>query len=206
METVSINIYSLEELNQNSKDHAYSEWLEGDPYSWGEENKDSLKVFEDIFPVKVKQWEYGYHNYINWSFTADSEIENLFGIRLMKYIYNNYFHNIFKGKYYSLWSKTEKNPKNQNMGKLKKRYSKVMFENSCVLTGYCIDNDILDPIYKFLKNPDKNITFYDLMDDCLNSWINACDRDYSASISYERFEEECKDQEWLFYENGNRYY
>ena len=122
----------------------------------------------------------------------------------MKYIYNNYFYDIYKGKYYSLWSKTNKKSSNAKLGVLKSKHSNVIFDNSCVLTGYYLDDEILKPIYDFLKCP-KNINFYSLMRKCLNNWINACIKDYEYCTSMEYFLEEANDFKHEYFKDGRRY-
>lgn len=202
MKEVTIKVYPINELDQPQQEKAFYNWLESDDYTWNAENKDTLEKFSDIFPIKVKKYEYGYQNFIDWNFTESEEIENLSGIRLMKYIYNNYFQYIFKGKYYSTKGHYDEN----NKYHYKHRYSKIIFENCCPLTGYCMDDDILEPIYKFLKNPEKHITFYHLLSDCLYSWVHACQNDYEHSTSKEFFIEECQANERLFYSDGKEYY
>ena len=72
---------------------------------------------------------------------------------------------------------------------------------NCPLTGYYIDNSLLDPIWKFMDKPD-NRTFKDLLEDCFNEWVKDCDQDYEYSTSMEFFIEECGSQNWSFDENG----
>lgn len=202
----SYDVFSISELSQHAKEKAYYHWCESQPYSWEDENSKTLKEFENIFPVNVRNWEYGGYCYphISFEFTENDDIENLHGLRLRTYIINNYGRNLFEGKYFSLWSKKDKNPKNPAIGKLKIRRSKVLFDTSCVLTGYCIDDDILEPIYKFLQKPSDNVTFYELMDDCLNSWVTACNNDFEASTSIEYFEECATENDWEFTEDGEQ--
>lgn len=183
MRIAHLPVYTFDELSEQAKDNAYHEWLHEGHYD-GTDNKKTLKAFEKVFPVTVTDWEYGYHNYIRFTVDADNDIENLSGIKLFKYLYNNYEHILFKGRYYST-------PGKYINGKYtyKHRYSKVIKDTCCVLTGYFIDNEILKPIYDFLKNPSKHVTFSGLMRDCLQSWVIACNNDYEASTSMEFFTE-----------------
>lgn len=205
--TIVTNVYKIEELTEESQERALQDFKIDDIYPSSEENKTVLKTFEDIFPITVTDWQYDeYSSYINFDFNANEDIENLTGFRLAKYIYNNYFNSIFKGKYFSLWSKKEPSLHNQKIGKLKTRYSKVIFNNNCVLTGYYMDMDILNPIYKFLKKPYiYNYNFYDIIERCLNEWIQACQRDYEAYYSLDNFIEVSEANEWEYTENGELY-
>jgi hypothetical protein len=199
MRTATIKVYKVDELSEKAKEKAFNDFCCTSDYFSASENESTLKEFENLFPIKVKQWEYGFQgSYINYEFT-DDEIEELSGIRLLKYLYNNYWTDLFKGKYYSKGRYID--------GKYtyKSRRSKAIFEHCCVLTGYCIDDDILDPIYNFLKKPEAHITFNDLMDDCLQSWIKACENDYEAYFSMESFEDMAQANEWEFKENGEMF-
>lgn len=202
---VSVEVFNIEELSEGARNKAYYDWLEGWEYSWSQENKTTLEKFIEIFPIEVNDWSYGNDNYVSWYFTEEEAIESMSGIRLLTYLYNNYFSNLYKGKYFSLWSKKEKSPNNPNVGKLKSRYSKVMLDDTCVLTGYYIDLSILDPIYKFLKKPSDDITFHDLMEQCLEQWAEDCGEDYNNSSSMEHFIEESKNNEWQYLSDGTQF-
>jgi hypothetical protein len=205
MRTVSINVLKYEELSDRAKEKALQNYQSEGDYPWSSENENTLKAFQKIFPIMVKNWEYGYRNDVNFTFNGDDDIEEMRGIRLATYIYNNYYRELFTGKYYSLWSKKEKSPTNPSVGKLKKRYSKVIMENCCVLTGFCHDDDILEPVYKFLKKPCKNTNFKDLMEDCLEQWVSACGKDHDHYFSEEAFAETCESNEWEFHEDGTMF-
>jgi hypothetical protein len=201
-QTQTITLYKYDELDYSAQQKALAEFGSHE-YLHDEENEDTLKAFAQVFPVKIKDWSYDqWRGNVSFEFTGDTEIEDLKGIRLMTYLYNNYFRYLFKGKYYSLWSKTEKSPHNPQYGKLKSRHSKVTFNNDCVFTGYCMDHDTLEPIYKFLKQPDKHTTFYELMNDCLQSWAKAASNDMESYYSEENFKATCEANEWEFLEDG----
>lgn len=187
---VKYRVYTIDELSEKAKEKAYNAWLEHWDYGWEKENRDTLKAFEKLFPIKVLDWEYGlYRNYITFE-VIDDDIKNLSGIRLLKYLYNNYFNLLFKPKVYH-------HPKNLK----KQRTSKIFYDEDRWLTGYYLDYDILDPIYEFFKNP-KNISFEDLMSRCLNKWVKTCSQDYEYCLSFENFVEESHINNWLYFEDG----
>jgi hypothetical protein len=70
------------------------------------------------------------------------------------------------------------------------------------MTGYYMDMEILQPIYDFIQQP-YEIKWRELIDLCLEAWLNACERDYWECISMESFTEECNANELYFDENGN---
>jgi len=193
--TKKFKVYKFNELPEEIQEKVFYKWNENQSqdYFWGKENEESLKEFKKIFPIKVKEWSYGGWgaDFINFEMnTYPKEIEDFTGPRLMAYIYNNFFHYITKGKYYS------KNGKS--------RYSKIFKDYSCALTGYCIDDCLLGPIEN-LKNiirQNPNYSFYDLMRDCLHGWLSGCSKDYEYYCSEEYFKEEVENNGWEFTLDG----
>lgn len=194
MRTISVNIYSFDELSKKAKEKALEHFRNSDIYFWSIENEKTLEEFAKVFPVNIKEWEYGYRNYINFNLTCDDKIAELKGIRLMKYLYKNYEHILFKPKF--LHTKIIGSENNIT------GHAKLLKDNCCVLTGYCIDDDILKPIYDFLKNPKDSITFQDLMGDCLQSWVYACNKEYEYAYSDEGIRGHIEANEYEFLEDG----
>ena len=195
-----MKVYSVEELSEKALSRACDDWCMNSDYPWGEENRKTLLEFERIFPVEVTDWEYGGgYKYVRFNMTCDDEVAELEGFRLATYIWNNYKDYIYKGKYYSKGKYVD--------GKYTyvSRHSKIKLEKDCPLTGYYLDYDILKPIYDFLDSSRQSVTFRDLMEECLDSWINACTGDYDSYYSKDNFIETAKDNEWEFYENGKKY-
>jgi hypothetical protein len=184
IKTKTIQVYSFEELPE-AKQH---EIMYQSEYPWSYENRDTLIVFTNIFDfVNITDYEYGYRNYINYSLNYDDEIKALTGHRLAKWLYNNYYHQITKDKWYY---------KNN-----KSRYSKIQISKDCVLTGYYMDDYILQPIYDFIDKPIEGYTINDIINDCLNAWIDACNNDYEAYYSIDNMIESYS--RYLFDEYGN---
>jgi len=200
MREVTMKVYTVEELSERALDRAYYYWRVDCDYPWCEENEKTLLEFERVFPVKVTYWEYrGGYKYVKFHMTCVDEVADLEGFRLAKYIWNKYRHDIYKGKYYSKGKCVD--------GKYKyvSRHSKINLEKGCPLTGYYLDYDILKPIWDFLDSPRPNVTFRDLMEECLNGWINACSADYSNYFSLDNFIEIANANGWEFYEDGSRF-
>jgi hypothetical protein len=197
--SIEYKLYKYEELSEEAKEKALQDFNSEDTYPWYDENKDVLEKFAKIFNISINGWEYGYHKYVNFSMDCEyEEIEELTGIRLVKYLWNNYKNDILKGKYYSTKRYYDENKKYH----YKYRHSKIILNNDCVLTGYYLDMDILDPIYKFLEQPNNNITFKELIEECLTSWVNACDNDIKYYYSSENLQELSQDNEYEFLEDG----
>jgi hypothetical protein len=200
MKTISVSLYSIDELTSKQKSQAYDQWLQGFENHYAKEFEDSLDAFCRIFPVSTNDWSYGSYgsDYMRFTFRdQDYPIEDLSGLRLRTYIINNYWHELYQGKFYST-------PGKYVDGKYiyKKRHSKVIFENDCVMTGYGSDNYLLEPVYEFLKNPSDNVTFYGLMKKCLNNWVKECAEAVEYASSMESFEEEAKENNYYFDSSG----
>ena len=104
------------------------------------------------------------------------------------YLMNNHWNDLYTRKYF--WN-----------GR-KGRESRIFVDTCCPLTGYCIDNDILDPIYRFLKSPTENVTFDNLMDECLDSFFRACRDDMESTQTLEYFTEESNANGWEYLSDG----
>ncbi len=200
MREVIMKVYSVEELSERALDRAYYDWYFDSVYPWSEENEKTLLEFERVFPVKVTDWRYGGGcKYVRFHMTCEDEMAELEGFRLAKYIWNNYRHSIYKGKYYS---------KGKYVGgkyQYVSRHSKIILEKDCPLTGYYLDYDILKPIWDFLDGPRPNITFKDLMKECLEKWVKACEDDYNNYYSLDNFIEIANVNGWEFYEDGSMF-
>lgn len=120
----------------------------------------------------------------------DDTILELSGARLYKYIINNYGHELFKPAYIKTidrpvyWRQFICKVRKDKDGKeYTQIYSKNKKTDSCTLTGVCYDDDILSPVYNFLKRPAKNTTFEDLIKEIehqiskcyesLEDWLNS---------------------------------
>ena len=179
MKTKTITIYTINELSENAQENAHNNWLRDDHYPWETENRQSLEAFADVFPIKVKSWEYGGYSCpsINWTFTGDDTLSEMKGIRLWKYLKNNYTERKFK-------------------------YGNNLLGGDYPFTGYCMDEDLIDPIRSFMNKPDKTASFNDLMGDCLNSWLSACNSDAEYNHSFPAFKEISEANEWEYDETG----
>jgi hypothetical protein len=199
MREISIQVFKASELSEGALCEAHHNWLGRSDYHWNEENRDTLREFEKIFPININNWEYDeHHSSVSWDFDYDAEeLSEMSGLRLLKYIWNNYSHLLFKGRYYST-----KGEWVDGKFTYKKRHSKVILSTELVLTGYYMDIEILRPVYDFLDKPDEKTTFHDLMGECLASWGKACTEDFKHCTSREYFIEESDNNEWEYDKNG----
>lgn len=202
MKTKTIQIYTFDELSDKAKDKAYYKWLESIDYYWHDENVNSLQAFCKVIGISDRHidYEYGHRDYINVRYDFDDNIMALRGHRLSKFLWNNYAHDFLKGKYYSTQGKYID-------GKYcyKSRYSKIQKTwQDCPLTGYCVDYNILQPFFDFIDKPLKDWDITDVLNDCFESWLKTCSKDYEHCTSMEYFANEASENDYEFLENGER--
>lgn len=140
-ETRTYTLYRITELSEEAKEKAHGEWLYNRYfYGWTYENRQTLDAFCEHFGIVCRNWRYDACNY-SYDYRSRQEdcIDSLSGWRLVAYLMNNHWNDLYTRKYF--WN-----------GR-KGRESRIFVDTCCPLTGYCIDNDILDPIYRFLKSP-----------------------------------------------------
>lgn len=195
MRTITTNVYQFDELSEMAKQSAIEKYRNTDyDYSfYYDELKDSIKAMCEVFNIKTGNRSWSDLNFGN----IDDNILQLAGVRLYKYIMNNYYSDLFKPKYLkhgelSAIKKPSLPMKKQSLitsDCSNKRlysisyYSNINKDNSCVLTGVCYDMDILDPVYNFLRNTDKGTNFKDLFNsiehaiskafECIDEWVNS---------------------------------
>ena len=188
-ETITYEIYPVSELSPEAVDRAHSDWLTNHDYAWSWENRATLDKFCEIFRIKCHSWNYDGSTYhYHFSINDEEYIEKLSGHRLATYLWNNFHRHIFKSKYY------HKNGKH--------RYSGIFLTKDCPLTGYCIDLDILTPIYEHMDKPNPSTSFHDLIDQCLDAFFKACRDDYKYCESMENFKEESEGNDWEYLSDG----
>jgi hypothetical protein len=199
METRTYTVYKFNELSEAAKEKAHSEYLSHINYFWMDENIETLKTFADNFNITIKNYEYDTHNgFVSFSLNCDDNILELKGERLARYFWNNHFNEVFRGKYYG---KLVEDPKEKHGRRHVKRYSKVMYEMNCP-TGYCIDYDILQPLYDFMHKP-YDVDIESLFDKCFDAWLKAVHSDLQWQESMEYFEDHAEANDYDFEEDGS---
>ena len=143
MRTKTIEIYSINELSDEAKEHAIQEYRENNQeIFWADEILESLKgLFKNCSGVFLKNYSLGeYNSWIMVDFTNE-EVENLSGKRAMAWVENNLLSHIripYSG---------EKRKKLSQYG----QYYRAGMIKPCPFTGYCADDDFLDSLLKDIK-------------------------------------------------------
>lgn len=177
MKTISINLYEYSELSEKAKQRAINQVRnrESNDNFFYDEAEKTVKEFEKIFPTNSK----GNDSWLECNVDIEDNIETLSGERLRKYIYNNFGKSLYKPKYVGslktndfVSHKRIKSPLEVNRAgnRFNPYYSAINVSDSCVLTGVCYDNDMLNPLYLFLDRKGYlNYSFSELLKLCYSS-------------------------------------
>ena len=214
MKEVKCKLYKFEELSEKSQkvvmDRERDSIQQDGIDAWDSEHRDTLEKFSNIFGIKVYDWEVSSYNH-RYCFhfiddVYDMDAVYVKGKYLLRFLNSIYF-DIRKGKYYGKLIPHAKDSEHPAGLEHVKRYSKVLFEElNCPLTGVCYDNDILYPIYKWHKKPDWEKSLYFLVDECLEEFFSAWEKEcaYCGSDEYVKQEltESSVYEDVLYFENG----
>lgn len=128
---------------------------------------------------------------------------------------HNYWNKLYKGKFIGSLDSNEvkshrriKSKKLSNGNVFNPYYSGCSFENSCVLTGFCYDHSILDPIYELIQYPEYKRDYFSYMD--LETLFNDCfeklEKDLDEEVQYRNSDEfiieEIEANEYQFLASG----
>ena len=211
MRTKTTTVYLFDELSDNAKSVAVNEYINrGYKYPFAYENSATLEMFCKTFNISCRDYEYGYRNYINgYLGKIEDNVLALSGVRAVTYFINNYSDVLFepkikgylKTKDKSVFHKRVKSTKTAN-GYHNRYVSAIDTCTDCNLTGYCMDMDILNPIYQHIAKPCPSTTIEDILNDCLQSWLLACKNDYEDSMSFEAISDTLIANDYEFTEDG----
>jgi len=167
MQTITLELFKFNELSEKAQQVAIDNYrYNGNHCGDVGEIIDSVKAASVLFNLKIGR------QYSDISTChIDDDVLELKGVRAYKYLLNNYGGELFKREYIKHYDshkfmsqfycerKTYKNGYKSTFV-----YSKYKKTNSCVLTGFCYDDDILRPIYDFLAKPCKYTTIQDIFE------------------------------------------
>ena len=205
MKIIQVKLYRFDELSPEAQRRAFSAWdssltLE----SRSSDYRATLKAFEDIFDIKVyrynvNDWSYDY-GYVTTGRAMEAPEGD--GFRFARYIWNNYYSAVAKGKYYSTGGRYE-----GGHYTYKFRRSKIQMRlDNCPLTGFFADQDILSPVIDCLQYKRFFADFRELIDACLAAFFQTWRTDIEATTTPEYFADEAEANEMYFLESGDIYY
>lgn len=222
MKTIEVKLYKFSELNEEAQQVAVAKNQENQHYFSQGENSASLKAFENMCNLRSTDYSYGGQTYATArTGQIDDDILQLKGKRLLSYVWNNYSE-IFSRKYlnhgelreerrngYHRMRKTRTIESGPNAGKSSSSYySNIQLDTlNCPFTGYYMDNEILFPMYQLWEKFDAEKTLEELLQECIKSWVDACENDYQHTMSeeYSREELESNGEENYYTEDGEKY-
>lgn len=151
MKTIQAQLFKFHELSEVAQQVAIDNHREQSSQSeadgWHSSFNESKKAFLAVFGLGGR---YG---------SLPSEVEDMKGVRLATYIWNNYASKLEEKRVTFL--KCIGLPDN------KKRESNIFVSRGCVLTGVIYDNYFADGIWDFLKKPCPHTTLEELIDSCV---------------------------------------
>jgi len=214
MRTIRTKVYQFSELSKAAQSKAIESVRnsESDNQHYFNEVIESVKAVCEVFNLKTGR---------QWSDIRTSHIENnilkLKGIRLYKYIVNNYCSSLYTRKFLGCigdnkvikhrMSKTHfyDMSKGARVNSSNFIYSNTQYDNSCTLTGVCYDMDILQPVYDFLQRPDLSTTFEGLMQQIESAISKTFDNTETWLNSDEFIKDEIEENEYEFKADGTRF-
>ena len=154
------------------------------------ENCDTLEAFCNLFRIVCTNYRYDSCTYAYRFYTKhEADTEELSGVRLLAYLYNNFHAGLYKPKVY--WTKDRK----------KRRRSRISVTCECPFTGVVSDEIILQPLMDFMRSPDTR-NFKELMRDCLENFFRSCRDDCEYCESEEYFTDESHRNNWEYLIDG----
>jgi len=184
--TKTITAYTFNELSDSAKNHVRYTYFYDNP--WEHDNRETLKAFVDYFP------------------DIAFDIDQYNNVCLSEKYYNDYTLSLSGARLHRWISSNLADCKNQFGRYLIRDYDHLP------LTGYYLDQDILEPLALFYLDPEKytqtcytewqSATLEDVLTDCVTAFLNACERDYEYQQSDEAISENCDANEYLFTSEG----
>lgn len=172
MKTITVNVYSFNELSQKAKERAKYDYMSVFGYSRADEAIESLSALAKHFDGRLKDYEIDFfktsHSYARFDM-PDYMSKQEFETRLRK------------------------------LGSYNKRTGRG--NGDCVLTGVSTDEDAIDGLRLAYRNGEAR-SLERLMQAAFKSWLKACQDDCEDQYSDETFSEHCEANEYLFLEDG----
>ena len=190
----TINVYKFNELSDAAQYNVYANSNADFSDCYADEYRETLRMFEKTFDVRILDYSVdGHSNSFRYAMINDApDVE---GVRLAKYVWNNYARYITKGKYYSTHGKTV-----NGRYTYKHRYSKIILEtDNCPLTGVCYDCVILQPIIDCLHYKQLFSSYDELIEECLTAFFDAWEEEVCYNNSFEYFKEWAADNDDAWY-------
>ena len=206
MREMITKVYNFNELSDEAKKKAIETHRYDFADGWSDENWKSVKAIANACGLDIITNIYNDTGFANFELQEDIKDYNniivLRGRRAIAYIYNNWIKPNMNGKYYATPGKWIDGAYTYTH-----THSKCTFEFSCPLTGYCMDDCLVNAYKKFCEcvriNPLFGIgDFVDVLSECVSEFLQ---NDYNYSISDENIAELLTANGYECLENGVDY-
>lgn len=207
MKTISIKLYKFDELSQQAQENAVRKlWDVNDSAHIYDDAHETVKQFHKYFPTKE-----GRNSWLDVRTShIDDCILSLTGIRLRTYLINNFYNALYRRKYFTLLDGNRRhrmavNYTPKNGGIYSQIFSTIQYvQGNCPLTGVCYDDDILNPFYDFINNPDSR-TFEDLVNEGFDNLKRSIESECEYLSSAQAIIETIHANDYDFTEDGKLY-
>jgi len=174
MKIVELKLYSFNELSDEAKQKALSDYNGDSEYFWGDEAMGSLKKFLEHFNCEL----------IDWSLDFLEPHRNSYKIDIPEYMQEKTYDEL-KGYI-------------EGMGKYDPETLKGL--GSCMFTGVCFDESLGDGARKEYYSGTTGIS--DIIHAGISEWEIDVKKDCEYNYSEECYAETCESNEYLFTEEG----
>lgn len=196
MRTIRTKIYKFSELTEDAKQTAIDLFRPTENV-WQKENYESLQEFAALFNLQLNRSNYGV------AIRLGNIDYNPCGVKLATWLWNNYADRIYSKKQYWICNGV---PNCVGVNAKHRNSAIFIITDGCPLTGYYMDNQILEPIFEYMKKPSERMDFESLMNECFEAWRVACDKDFEFQCSDEQVIDNIESNKIEFYANGQIHY
>lgn len=212
MRTISIELYSFDELNEEAKKVAIEQYRDvvGFEHSniWDEAHK-TVEAFHDNFFTKE-----GNNSWLTWWFNGldnAADVTKMTGLRLRTWLLNNMGDILYKPKFIGSLKRNKvishrrvKSKALSNGNVFNPYYSGVQMDTSCTLTGMYYDDVLLSCFHEFIDGGflTNKKTLPNLLDEAFHRLKKAIDEEMEEQESDESISEILIDNEYEFTKDG----
>lgn len=200
MRTITINIYSFDELSEKAKEKAIEKYRDN-MVLWDDEIIATIKAIADAM-----ECFYDYHSYDGVSYSVSFEYHNsddsLSGLRAWAFIENNFVTPNEKSKTYYLHGGIYCDGRKNWSRKSKINYTL----DDCPFTGYCADCCFIEAWREWKKNFTIKSTVEDFIDLVAKKLSEEWTTDNEYQLSDDGIIETIEANDYEFLEDGKFYY
>lgn len=205
MREITMQVYEFDELSDTAKEKARNWWRSK---SWDDDYDyivEPIKAIGKILGMKA-DWKVGCRGeYVEFKGDLDYEVEDLSGVRALKWVWNNWIEPTLKGKYYGKLVPCEKSVEHPNGVRHVKYYSKATLSFDCPLTGTCGDMNLIETYQWMVEQVRKGqeVTVEEFVEDLESRLLKEFHESWEHHQSDEYIDEGLVANGYEFYEDGS---